>query len=250
MHLNNYLIIVILFSKNSAESGTAILILGVNKMEMIINKFINENGKGMSSEKVKSLYKVYVFFLILILCMLPFAGGIISIAGMIISPLYCIIAYVYNRNLLKTTATFKNVIMAYSLFFGYLFLMFNLALYSFPRLLKLNLDVIVILIIIFEIICMIFGCCYTYISIKKNRIKKYKAESTLTNSIIALFCGLWTIFLRRYVSTTAIETQAFILLTSIAICCCVLTFYIGKIYIPMLYLIEKYNIINFHFMDE
>lgn len=102
----------------------------------------------------------------------------------------------------------------------------------------------------YESISMIFGCCYTYLSIKKNKVKEYKAENALTTSIVATLCGCWTIFLRRYVSTTPIEMQAFILLTTIAICCCIFTFYIGKIFIPMLYFIKKYNINEFNFTNE
>lgn len=60
----------------------------------IINKFINENGQIMKSEKIKSLHKVYFIFLGLMLCLLPFAGGIIGIAGIIITPIYCVAAYI------------------------------------------------------------------------------------------------------------------------------------------------------------
>lgn len=216
----------------------------------IINKFINANGKIMKSENIKSLHKIYIIFLVLILCLLTFAGGIVGIFGIIITPLYCIVAYLYNRNLLKNTSNFKNTLISYSLFFIYLCLMFNFTLYSFPKLMKLNLNVFVILIIIFEVICMIFGCCYTYLSIKKKKVKEYKSANVLSNSIVATLCGCWTIFLRRYVSTKPIEMQAFIILTVFAICCSIITFYIGKIYIPMLYFIKKYNINEFNFSDE
>jgi hypothetical protein len=82
-------------------------------------------------------------------------------------------------------------------------------LFSIPKLMKLNLDIFVLLIIVFEIICMALGCFYAYLSIKKNKIKKYKEASALSTSIPATLAGCWTIFLRRYVSTTPIETQAF-----------------------------------------
>jgi hypothetical protein len=107
---------------------------------------------------------------------------------------------------------------------------------------KLQLDMFVMLIMAFEIACIALGCIYTYISIQKNRIKRHKQASALAISAISTLSGCWTIFLRRYVSTTPIETQAFIILSIMAIGCCGFAFHMGKIFIPMLYFIKKYNI--------
>lgn len=184
------------------------------------------------------------------LCIFPFTGGFIGIFGMIIIPFYCILACIYNRKVIKNTSTFRKIFTSYSLMVGYLFLAFNLMLYSIPKSMKLNISKFIILIIVFEIACMIFGCIYAYLSIKKNKIKGYKEESALSTSIIVTLCGCWTIFLRRYVSTKPIEIRAFILLITFAICCCIISFYIGKIFIPMLYFIKKFNINEFNFTDE
>lgn len=216
----------------------------------IINKFINANGKIMKKEKLKVVTKVYIIFMILMLCLLPFVGGIIGISGLIIVPVFCVLACLYNNKVIKKPSTFKNVYIAYILIFEYLFLMFNLMLYSFPKLMGLNLDMIVLFIIVFEIICIILGCFYTYLSIKKNKIKEYKEPTALTISVIASLSGCWTIFVRRFVNSTSITTQAFIYIVAVSIGCCVYAFYIGKIFIPMYYFIKKYNIDEFDFLNE
>jgi hypothetical protein len=219
-------------------------------MMEIINKFINANEKMLKKENIKLTYKVYIIFLVLMLCLLPFAGGFIGISGIIIILLYSIAACVYNHSIINNPSTYIKNFMSYFLLIGYLFIIFNLMLYSIPKLMKLNLDIFIILIIVFEIFSMAFGCSYTSISIKKDRIKEYKQANVLTISIISTLSGCWTIFLKRYVSKTPIGMQAFIILAFMAISCCVYAFYIGKIFIPMLYFIKIYNINEIDFTNE
>ncbi|HBL83290.1 MAG: hypothetical protein A2Y17_10265 [Clostridiales bacterium GWF2_38_85] len=215
-----------------------------------INKFINANGKIMKIEKINLLYKVYIIFLVLMLCLLPFVGGVIGIAGLTIVSLYCIAGCVYNYNIINKPSTFKKIFISYFIMIIYLFLVFNLFLYSIPKLMGLNLNLIILLIIVFEIICIIIGYYYTYLSIQNNKIKERKEATPLTISIIAFLSGSWTIFMRRFVSRTPITTQAFILIIISSICCCLYAFYLGKIFIPMLVYIKKYNINKFSFIDE
>ena len=210
-------------------------------MENII-KFIDANGKMFKKENIKQAYKTYIILLVLILCLSPFVGGLIGALGLTIIPLYCIAACVYDRNILKTPSSFVEILLSYFLLFGYFLIFSNFLLYSLPKLMKLEFDMFIMLMIVFEIVSIVLGCIYTYVSIKRNKIKERKQTSVLTTSIISTLSCCYVIFLRRYVSTMPIETQAFIILLPIIICCCGFAFYIGEVYIPMLYFIKKYNI--------
>lgn len=216
----------------------------------LINKYINANGKMIKKENIKSTYKVYIILLVLVSCLLAFAGGFIGILGIVIVTLYFITATAYNHSIVKKPSTFRKVFTSYFLLFGYLLVSFNLSLYSIPVLMKLNVNKFILLIFAFEILCIVFGCFYTFFSIKMNKIKEYKQANTLSNSIIFTLSGCWTIFLRRYVSTKPVEMRAFIMLTTFAIVCSLFAFYIGRIYIPMLYFIIKYKINDFSFTNE
>lgn len=218
-------------------------------METII-EFINANGRIFEKGNIKLTYRVYIILLILMLCMLPFTGDLTGILGMIILSLYAVAACIYNRRISKNNFAFREIFISFLFMFCYILIAFNFALYSSPKLMKLNLELFVILIIAFEIVCFAFGCFYTYLSIKMKKIKVMNKANSLTVSIIFVLSGSWTIFLRRFVSKVSIEIQAFILISIIAIACCVFAFYLGRIFIPLLYFIEKYKIKEFDFSDE
>ena len=218
-----------------------IIFKGMAAMDQIY-KFVYTNGQRFKKENIKLTYNVYIIFLVLTFLLLLFVGGPIGTLGLTIIPLYCIAACVYNHNILRKLPTFKKVFVSHFLLFGYLLITFNFMLYSMPILMKLKLDMFIMLIIAFEIVCVALGCIYTCASIKRNKIKERKKASTLAISIIPTLSGCWIIFLRRYVSTTSIETQAFILLSIMAIICCAFAFLMGETFIPMMYFMEKYNI--------
>ena len=217
----------------------------------IINKFIHANAVLFKKENIKNTKIVYNVFLVMTLCILPFTDSLVGIFGMIIILVYFIVARVYNHKIIKmNSSSFKQNFTSNVLLIGYLFIIFNLMLYGIPRVMKQDSEIFVILIIAFEIVCVALGCIYTYLSIKKDRVKESKKRSTLTSSVIFTLSGCWTIFLRRYVSTISVDAQAFFFLAIMAIFCCYLAFYAGKIYISMVYIIKKYSIDESVFANE
>ena len=215
----------------------------------VINKFINENGKMFRKENIKSARGLYIIFLVIVLGLLPFAGGFISMLGLLVTPVYALLACVYDHNVIKKESSFKKIVLSYFLLSQYFFIVFNLMIYSMPKLMGLDLGAIIILIITFEIVCMALGGIYTYVSIKKNKIKEYRKSNTLKTSMLSSVVVCWVIFIRICLRTTPITAKAFIYITTVAIAGCFFAFYMGKIFIPALYLVKKYNIEDFVFFD-
>ena len=152
--------------------------------------------------------------------------------------------------MVKNLYTFKKVFTAFALVYIYLLVVFNIMLYSLARLMGINVDIIVLYIILLEIVCVLFGCYYSYLSIKNDKIKEYKEASALTISIISVFSGCTAILARRFAQEAPIPIQAFAFITIFSIGECIIAFYIGKIIIPMCYFIKRLNIDNFDFSNE
>lgn len=204
----------------------------------IITTFINNNTKNFKTENVNLLNRINIIFFILTLCVLV---SIEEIFGTIYIIVYFLLLQILNYIIVKNMLKKIYIIVSFMLSLILLLTAANtLYKYIVIDMMKYNISMLIYFILC-EIMSIVIGIIYTCITIKYvkyNKCKKSKAYFVYISSFIS---GCFFLFLRLFVSKSAIDIQLIIVLTTLWLCCCSLTFYLGKVIIPTLHFMRKYK---------